>query len=120
MFITLEEASTDVLSCTDPASFPVLGANVTAARPGSFTTTLRPNDDRIWASSCWSMTFTSTPNAPSFATSSASSATPALAPETSILPLTAYSVEKNPASRLACNDGNGPRFPLSPATMPTT
>jgi len=116
---TLEDASTVAMPRPDP-SFPTLGANVTAAWSGSFTTTLRVNDDWIWARSCWSMTFASTPNAASFVTSSGSAAIPALAREVSMRPVTAYSVENRPASRVARNDGNGPVFPVSPATIPAT
>jgi len=120
---TLDDASTFATPGVDgslPACFPGSDENVTGFCSGNLTITCSVNDDWIWARSCWSMTFTSTPNAPSFATSSASSAIRALAPGISIRPCTPNSVAKSPSSRVACNAGNGPASPLSPAMMPAT
>ena len=129
VFRTLDDAPTVATPGTEascaprlpgPACFPDSDVNVTGFCSGSLTITCSVNDDWIWARSCWSMTFTSTPNAPSFATSSASSAIRALAPGISMRPCTPSSVAKSPSSRVASNAGNGPASPFSPAMMPAT
>ena len=67
---------------------PSFGVNVTGFWSGRRTTTFSPNDDCTCASSCWSITFTSTPSACSFATSSSSSLTPLVTLSRSMRPWT--------------------------------